>query len=124
MGEATRCRLRPAGRLAVARSALSGALDRSVDLAAALELRGYALGGRPERRHVPWSRHDIRIAAAGVGIVLLAIGGRIAGIAEVEAYPELWIELGPAELALAGAIVALAAAPFAGRAARMGVARA
>ena len=53
-------------RSAVARSALAGALDRSVDLAAALELRGYAMAGRPTRRHVPWSRHDMRIAAAGV----------------------------------------------------------
>ncbi len=56
--------------------------------------------------------------------MLLAVAGRIAGIAEVETYPELQIEMGPAELVLAGAIVALAAAPFAGRAARLGVARA
>ena len=50
MSEAARCRPQPVGRLAVARSALAGALDRSVDLAAALELRGYALAGRPARR--------------------------------------------------------------------------
>ena len=124
MSEAARCRPQPVGRLAVARSALAGALDRSVDLAAALELRGYALGGRPERRPVPWSRHDIRIAAAGTAIVLLAVAGRIAGVAEVDTYPELHVEMGPAELILAGALVALAAAPFAGRAARLGVARA
>ena len=124
MSEAARCRPQPAGRLAVARSALAGALDRSVDLAAALELRGYALGGRPERRRVPWSRHDIRLAAAAGAIVLLTVAGRIAGVADIETYPELQIEMGPAELALAAAIVALAAAPFAGRAARLGVARA
>ena len=123
MSEAARCRPRPAGRLAVARSALSGALDRSVDLAAALELRGYALGGRPERRRVPWSRHDVRLAAAAGAIVLVAIAGRVGGVADVETYPELRIEMGPAELALALAIVALASAPFAGRAARRGVAR-
>ncbi len=124
MSEAARCRPYPAGRFAVARSALSGALDRSVDLAAALELRGYALGGRPVRRRVPWSRHDIRIAAAGVGMVLVAVAGRMAGVAGVDTYPELHLELGAAELALAAAIVLLAAAPFAGRAARMGVAHA
>jgi energy-coupling factor transport system permease protein len=124
MSEAARCRPRPAGRLAVARSALAGALDRSVDLAAALELRGYALAGRPERRRVPWSRHDLRLAAAGVGIVLVTIAGRIAGVAGVTLYPELDLELGAAELALVAAIELLAAAPFAGRRARMGVARA
>ncbi len=124
MSEAARCRPHPASRLAVARSALAGALDRSVDLAAALELRGYAMAGRPTRRHVRWSRHDMRIAAAGVGIVAVAVAGRIAGVADVETYPELHLELGSAELALAAAIVLLAAAPFAGRSARMGVARA
>ena len=124
MSEAARCRPHPASRLAVARSALAGALDRSVDLAAALELRGYAMAGRPTRRHVRWSRHDMRIAAAGVGIVAVAVAGRIAGVADVETYPELHLELGSAELALAAAIVVIAAAPFAGRSARMGVASA
>ena len=57
----------PPGRLAVARAALAGALDRAVDVAAALEVRGYSRGGRPgpgARR--PWSRHDLRVAAAAV----------------------------------------------------------
>jgi energy-coupling factor transport system permease protein len=49
MGEAARCRAEPAGRVAVARAALSGALDRAVDLAAALEVRGYARARRPAR---------------------------------------------------------------------------
>jgi energy-coupling factor transport system permease protein len=121
MSEAARCRPRPVGRLVVARSALAGALDRSVDLAAALELRGYALAGRPAPRRVPWSRHDLRLAAAAAGVVVVTVAGRLAGVATVEAYPELSLDLGPAELALAGAIVLLAAAPFTGRAARMGV---
>ena len=60
MSDAARCRPRPPGRLAVVRAALAGALDRSVDVAAALEVRGYALGGRPPRRRRPWSRHDLR----------------------------------------------------------------
>ena len=48
MSDAARCRPEPPGRLAVARAALSGALDRAVDVAAALEVRGYsAPGGRP-----------------------------------------------------------------------------
>jgi hypothetical protein len=73
---------------------------------------------------VPWSRHDLRLAAAGAGIVLVAVAGRMAGVAEVEAYPRLSLELGAPELALAAAIVLLSAAPFLGRRARLGVARA
>ena len=50
MSDAARCRPQPPGRLAVARAALAGALDRAVDVAAALEVRGYSRGGRPGAR--------------------------------------------------------------------------
>jgi energy-coupling factor transport system permease protein len=123
MGDAARCRPQPPGRLAVARSALAGALDRAVDVAAALEVRGYALAGRPARRRRPRSRHDTRVAAAAATIAALAVAGAAAGAAPVETYPRLEISAGPAVLALAAALVALAAAPFAGRGARLGVAR-
>ena len=49
MGDAARCRPQPPGRLAVSRAALSGALDRAVDVAAALEVRGYSVAGKPRR---------------------------------------------------------------------------
>jgi len=123
MGDAARCRPQPPGRLAVARSALAGALDRAVDVAAALEVRGYALAGRPARRRRPWSRHDTRVAAAAASIAALAVAGTATGAAPVETYPRLEIAAGPAVLALAAALVALAAAPFAGRGTRLGVAR-
>jgi energy-coupling factor transport system permease protein len=124
MGDAARCRPHPPSRLAVARAALAGALDRAVDVAAALEVRGYALAGRPRRRHRPWSRHDIRIASASAAIAALAAVGAAAGLAPVETYPRLEIHAGAAELTLSAALVALAAAPFAGRNARLGVAHA
>ncbi len=123
MSDAARCRPVPPGRLAVARSTLAGALDRSVDLAAALELRGYALAGRPARRRLAWSRHDIRLTTAAVLIVALSVAGRVAGVASVDFYPLLGIDLGPPELVLAVLLMVLAAAPFAGVSARMGVAR-
>jgi energy-coupling factor transport system permease protein len=122
MGDAARCRPHPPSRLAVARSALAGALDRAVDVAAALEVRGYALGGRPARRRRAWSRHDTRVAAAAVAIAALAIAGAAGDLAPVDAYPRLEIAAGPGALALGAALLALAAAPFAGRRARLGVA--
>jgi energy-coupling factor transport system permease protein len=124
MGDAARCRPNPPGRLAVVRAALAGTLDRAVDVAAALEVRGYALGGRPRRRHRPWSRHDARLLAGATGIVALAIAGAATGVGRVDTYPRIEIATGPEELALSAALVALAAAPFAGRAARLGVRRA
>jgi len=124
MGDAARCRPHPPGRLALARAALAGALDRAVDVAAALEVRGYSLGGRTERRRQPWSRHDWRVAAAAATIAVAALAGAIAGVGSVQPYPTLELETGPVELALSAGVLLLALAPFAGRAARMGVAHA
>jgi hypothetical protein len=123
MGDAARCRPHPPGRLAVVRAAMANSLDRAVGVAAALEVRGYALAGHPARTRRPWSRHDLRIAAAALAIAALAIGGALAGVGRAEAYPTLDLAFGPPELALAAAFVLLGLAPFAGRGARMGVER-
>jgi energy-coupling factor transport system permease protein len=123
-GDAARCRPAPPGRLAVVRSTLAGSLDRAVDVAAALEVRGYSVAGRPARRRVPWSRHDVRVATAAALVAVAAVAVRMAGAGGVETYPRVEIATGPAELALCAAIVAGAALPFAGRSARLGVARA
>jgi energy-coupling factor transport system permease protein len=124
MGDAARCRPHPPGRLTLARAALASTLDRAVDVAAALEVRGYSLGGRTAHRARPWSRHDWRVAAAAVVIAAGALAGAIAGVGTVEPYPSLQIETGPAELALSAGLLLVALSPFAGRAARMGVAHA
>jgi energy-coupling factor transport system permease protein len=124
MGEATRCRARPAGRATVARATLRGALDRAIDLAAALELRGYAGARRPARSGAPWSRHDLRVGGAGIAIAALAVGARVAGVGGFVPYPQVAIALGPAEAGLAVLLPGLALAPFAGAGARLGVARA
>jgi len=123
MGDAARCRPQPPGRLVVARAALAGALDRAVDVAAALEVRGYSLGGRTARRARPWSRHDWRVAGAAVAIAAVSVVGAIAGVGSVEPYPSLQVETGSTEVLLAAAVLVLALAPFAGRSARMGVGR-
>jgi energy-coupling factor transport system permease protein len=124
MGDAARCRPAPAGRLAVTRATLSGALDRAVDVAAALEVRGYSRAERPASARPPWSRHDLRVALAAFGIAVSALAFRLAGAGGVEAYPRVEMALGARELALGGLLVGLALLPFAGRAARLGVARA
>jgi energy-coupling factor transport system permease protein len=124
MSDAARCRARPPERLAVLRAAVSGALDRAVDVAAALEVRGYALAGRPRRAREPWSRHDLRVAGAAALIAGTAVAGRLVGVGGLDVYPSLELSLGPPEPALALGLVSFAALPFAGAAARLGVARA
>jgi energy-coupling factor transport system permease protein len=120
LDEARRCRpdgggTGPGARVAVLRAICAGALDRAGDVAATLEVRGYGTAGRPRRRRDPWSRQDLSFAIAAAAVLALAIGGRIAGVATFEAVPALDAPAGPGELALVGALAAVALAPFAVR---------
>jgi len=121
MGDAARCRPVAPGRAAVARSALAGALERAVEVAAALEVRGYGSAGRPARVHRPWSRHDARVAAAALLVMSTALTARLAGVAGFTAYPTVSAPLGAPELVLCAVVLLGAVAPFAGSAARLGV---
>ncbi len=124
MGDAARCRPELPARAAVARATLAGALERAVDVAAALELRGYASAQRPPRYASPWSRHDVRVAFAAAAIALTAIATRVAGAGEFDAYPALEVASVPADVAAIVLLPLFALAPFAGAGARMGVAHA
>ena len=123
MNEAARCRARPAPRAMVARAALASALDRAVDVAAALELRGYGSARRPARVRRPWSRHDVRVMASAVALGTVVVGMRVLGVGEFEPYPGPTMSTAPADLVLALALVSAGALPFAGARARLGVAR-
>jgi energy-coupling factor transport system permease protein len=113
MEDARACRPNPGPRVAVLRAVATSALDRAIDVAATLEVRGYGAAGTRDRgRAEPWSRHDVAFAAAALGIVVLSVGARIAGMADFDAYPLLSAPVGAAELALSAAIVAIACAPF------------
>ena len=52
------------GRVAVLRAVATSALDRAVDVAATLEVRGYGARAAARRGSAPWSRHDLAFAAA------------------------------------------------------------
>jgi energy-coupling factor transport system permease protein len=105
----------PAGRAALARRLVAGSLDRAVDVAATLELRGYALSPDAPRHDVARrSRYDRRFLVAGAAIAAGGLAARLAGIGGFEAYPELSIDAGAATLVLAAALPFAAATPFAG----------
>ena len=87
--DAQRCRPgRPPSRVALMRAATSGVLDRALDVAAALEVRGYGRPGRPPRPHRPWSRHDIAFAASAVAVLMLSVGARVFDLAPVLGLPD------------------------------------
>jgi energy-coupling factor transport system permease protein len=109
------------GRLALA--AVTRALDRAVDVAATLELRGYASARRPRRERRAWSRHDLRVGAAAFAVAGLAVAGKAAGKGGVDPYPALELAAGGPEVLLAALFVLAGIAPFAGSRARLGVAR-
>lgn len=62
-----------AERVALLRAVTAGALDRATDVAATLEVRGFAGSFRPPRRERPWSRHDTAFLASACGLCVLAI---------------------------------------------------
>lgn len=140
LAEAQRTRpgSRPAGaraRVALLGAVVGGSLDRAMDVAATLELRGFAAGrleiarssiGRGARgRHLslphasrpvrPWSRHDIAFACSACAIVALAVLGRVAGWASFRAYPLVHMPTTAATFLLCVALCAAILLPFADR---------
>jgi energy-coupling factor transport system permease protein len=142
-------RTRPAGspRGARARTALLGAviggsLDRAMDVAATLELRGFATR-RPSSIRALWiqrrsrardayakphsgryreraplgrfSRHDLAFASSGGAILALSFGGRLGGLASFHAYPLLHAPVSAGTLALSLALVVVVLLPFCDR---------
>ena len=78
-------------------------------------------GGRARPRGLVAAR-----LARGRGGALLAtvsVAGAVAGVGTVEPYPSLQVETGATEVALGALVLLVPLTPFAGRAARLGVAR-
>jgi energy-coupling factor transport system permease protein len=120
LADAQRCRPgRPPSRAALMRVATSNLLDRALDVAAALEVRGYATARRPRRGDGPrlaqWSRHDLGFAASAVAVLGLSIGGRVCGCLGFSAYPTLSVATGFDAIAVSVAVIVCALAPFADR---------
>jgi energy-coupling factor transport system permease protein len=114
--DAQRCRAgAPASRSAVVRAVASGALDRAVDVAATLEVRGYGAARRPPRRERPWSRHDLALAASALALALVAALAWAADWEGFAAYPALVAPVDGPRVLLAATLCACALLPFADR---------
>ncbi|MDT7582287.1 MAG: energy-coupling factor transport system permease protein [Pseudonocardiales bacterium] len=102
----------PVGKGAMARRILAGSLDRSVDVAATLELRGYSLPSASVPMPLRRSRHDRRFYAAATLVAVGGIAAGLAGLGEFDTYPRLVLDTDAGTLALAVALPLIAIAPF------------
>jgi energy-coupling factor transport system permease protein len=102
-------------RVAVLRAVTSGALDRATDVAATLEVRGFALAGRPARERRPWSRHDLAFAASALALAALGVVAAVEDWGSFAAIPRLGPALGSGALLLAAALAVCVLLPFADR---------
>jgi energy-coupling factor transport system permease protein len=101
----------PVGRAELARRLVESSLDRAVDVAATLELRGHSIDARPHRERRP-SRDDGPLIGTAILIGLAGIFAGLAGGGRFDAYPRIEVDAGPATLSLAVGLVAFAAIPF------------
>jgi energy-coupling factor transport system permease protein len=54
---------------------IGGSLDRAMDVAATLEVRGFASARRAPRVSRPWSRHDIAFLVSAAAVLAPGAGG-------------------------------------------------
>jgi energy-coupling factor transport system permease protein len=104
----------PVGRATLARRLVAGSLDRAVDVAAALELRGYGRGAPARASSRPGGRHSWRFAGCGLLLVAAAVATRIGGLGGFGSYPTINLDLDSLTLALAAALPLAVALPYAG----------
>jgi energy-coupling factor transport system permease protein len=120
LAEAQRCRPGdPPGRAQLLRATTAGVLDRALDVAATLEVRGYGAArqrarGRPHP-HQPWSRHDLAFVASAAAVLAVAVVARVAGWAAFNAYPLLRAPAGARTVGAAAVLLVAALAPFLNR---------
>jgi energy-coupling factor transport system permease protein len=117
LAEAQRCRSgRPPSRRQLLQATTSNVLDRALDVAAALEVRGYSTACRqlPGGRR-PWSRHDLAFAASTAAILALTLLSRLAGWAPFSAYPTASMPLGAGVPVSCLGLALIAWLPFADR---------
>ncbi|MHB8492596.1 MAG: energy-coupling factor transporter transmembrane component T [Solirubrobacteraceae bacterium] len=114
-------RTRPAARSGLRARALvlgavvSGALDRAMDVAATLEVRGLAAvhgAARPARAPRALSRHDVAFLVSAAALLALVATARVLRLDSFRAYPLIHLSLSAGTGALCAALIAAGAAPF------------
>jgi energy-coupling factor transport system permease protein len=102
-------------RIRLLSAIIGSSLDRAMDVAATLELRGFAGARRAPRRTSRWSRHDLAFAASAVALAALALAAGLGGVATFSPYPELRFGSVLEALVLSSLMGAMVLLPFADR---------
>jgi energy-coupling factor transport system permease protein len=93
-------------------------MDRALDVAATLEVRGYGSarrGGMLARSFRPWSRHDRAFMVSAVALIALTVAARVVPVAAFDPYPEI-TGAGAGEALLVAVVLAtVALLPFVDR---------
>jgi energy-coupling factor transport system permease protein len=106
----------PASRRAVVRAVAAGALDRAVDVAATLEVRGYGAARRaPRGDGRPWSRHDLAFGVSALALAGIALAAFLGDWEAFAAYPSFRAPVDAGVLAPAALLPLCALLPFADR---------
>jgi energy-coupling factor transport system permease protein len=118
--EARRCRADRGGegaaaRMAVLRAVAGGALDRALDVAATLEVRGYGTARRGVVGARPWSRHDLAFAGSAAALAAVTVAARAVPIGPFDPYPVIASGGAGTAAVLGIALAAVALVPFAAR---------
>jgi energy-coupling factor transport system permease protein len=91
---------------------VASSLDRALDVAATLELRGFAQGRRAPRQRRRWSRHDLAFAASTAALLALTLAARVGDLAPFRVYPEVRAGSAAGAAALGTGLTLLALVPF------------
>jgi energy-coupling factor transport system permease protein len=106
---------RARSRVLLLGAVIGGSLDRALDVAATLEVRGFSSARRAPRSVRPWSRHDLGFAASAAAIIVLTLLGRFAGVAPFSAYPAVHLPVRGGTLVLATGLMLAVLLPFCNR---------
>jgi energy-coupling factor transport system permease protein len=126
LADAQRCRPgRPPSRVQLLRATTSGVLDRALDVAAALEVRGFGAARQPPRMAAGcswgiggrqrWSRHDFAFTAAALALVLAAVCDRVFALTRFASQTVLQAPLHAQGALACLALLAFALLPFCDR---------
>jgi energy-coupling factor transport system permease protein len=102
-------------RVTLISAVVASSLDRALDVAATLELRGFANARRAPRQRRVWSRHDLAFATSTAALLALTLAARLTDIAAFRIYPEIHAGAPGTALALGGCLALIALLPFADR---------
>ncbi len=102
-------------RVTLLSAIVGSSLDRAMDVAATLELRGFAVARRVRHIKRPWSRHDLAFACSAAVLVVLALAARVGGVGRFDAYPEIHAGDAQATVALAVVFMVVVLLPFGDR---------